>query len=223
MTVSGSEMQELYIIGAGGFGREIAWLIERINEKEPTWDLAGFVDDDRNLWGKEIGGYQVVGGCDYLRSLDHDVWAVCAVGASRTRKKIIDSLAGAAHLHYATVIDPSVQMSKRVQIGEGTMICAGNIITVDVTIGKHAIINLDCTIGHDAVLGDYVTLYPSVNVSGCTTVGAESELGTGMQTIQGMKIGSRAILGAGAVVVREIPDHCVAVGSPARPIRFPDD
>ena len=216
-------MKELYIIGAGGFGREIAWLIERINEKEPTWDLAGFVDDDRSLWGKEVGGYQVVGGCDFFQSLEREVWVLCAVGSSKTRKKIIENIENAGHVRFATVIDPSVQMSRRVQIGEGTMICAGTIITVDVSIGRHNIVNLDCTIGPDSVLGDFVTLYPSVNVSGCTTVGAESELGTGMQTIQGMKIGSRAILGAGAVVVREIPDHCVAVGSPARPIRFPDD
>lgn len=213
-------MKELYIIGAGGFGREVAWVVERINEKEPTWDLKGFIDDNQALWGQTMDDYEVIGGCDYLRNIPRDVWVLCAVGASKTRKKIIDGLGGSAHVHFATVVDPSVQMSKRVQIGEGTMICAGNIITVDVTIGKHNIINLDCTIGHDAVLGDFVTLYPSVNVSGCSTIGCETELGTGMQTIQGMKVGSHTIVGAGAVVIREIPDHCVAVGSPAKPIRF---
>ena len=212
-------MKDLYIIGAGGFGREVAWVVERINEKEPTWDLKGFIDDNRTLWGTVLDDYEVIGGCDYLWNITRDVWVLCAVGASKTRKKII-GLGGSAYVHFATVIDPSVQMSKRVQIGEGTMICAGNIITVDVTIGKHNIINLDCTIGHDAVLGDFVTLYPSVNVSGCSTIGSETELGTGMQTIQGMKVGSRTIVGAGAVVIREIPDLCVAVGSPAKPIRF---
>ena len=216
-------MKELYIIGAGGFGREIAWLVERINEQKFTWDLRGFVDDNRTIWGKEFDEYRVLGGCDYLRNADHDVWAVCAVGASRTRKKIIDSLVGATHLHFATVIDPSVQISKRVQIGEGTMICAGNIITVGVTIGKHTIINLDCTIGHDAVLGDFVTMYPSVNVSGSTTIGSETELGTGMQTIQGIRIGSQTIVGAGSVVIRELPDRCVAVGSPAKVIKTLDN
>jgi len=212
-------MKELYIIGAGGFGREIAWLVERINEKEPTWDLKGFIDDNRTLWGSILDDYKVIGGCDYLRQMTHDVWVLCAVGSSKTRKKIIDSIGNSDNIHFATVIDPSVQMSKRVQIGEGTMICAGNIITVDANIGKHNIINLDCTIGHDAVLGDFVTLYPSVNVSGCSVVGSETELGTGMQTIQGMKIGSKTIVGAGAVVIRDIPDRCVAVGSPAKPIK----
>lgn len=216
-------MKELYIIGAGGFGREIAWLVERINEAEPVWDLKGFIDDNEDLWGRELDGYRVIGGCGYLRSAERDVWAVCAVGASKTRKQIVDGLAGAERLHFATLIDPSVLMSRLVTVGEGTMICAGNIITVDVTIGKHCIVNLDCTIGHDVVLGDFTTLYPSVNVSGSTTVGAETELGTGMQTIQGIRIGSHTIIGAGAVVIRELPDHCVAVGNPAKVIKVSDN
>ena len=213
-------MKELYIIGAGGFGREIAWLVERINEREPTWDLRGFIDDNPAIQGQFFDDYRVVGGCDFLRQIDHDVWTVCAVGSSKTRKRIIDSLGDSERVHFATVIDPSVQMSKRVKIGEGTMICAGNIITVDVTIGSHNIINLDCTIGHDAVLGDFVTLYPSVNVSGNSTIGDITELGTGMQTIQGIEIGSRTVVGAGAVVIRDLPSGCVAVGNPARAIKF---
>lgn len=213
-------MKELYIIGAGGFGREVAWVVERINEKDPTWDLKGFIDDNASLWGKILDDYPVIGGCDYLRALDHDIWVLCAVGSSKTRKKITDGLAEYQHIRFATVIDPSVQMSKRVQIDEGTIICAGNIITVDIIIGKHVIINLDCTIGHDSILGDYVTLYPSVNVSGCSTIGSETELGTGMQTIQGITIGSQTIIGAGSVVIREIPNQCVAVGCPAKPIKY---
>lgn len=212
-------MKDLYIIGAGGFGREVAWLVERINKQNPTWNLNGFIDDNVAVWGIEIDDYPVVGGCDTLRNIDHDVWVLCAVGSSKTRKQIIQRLGESTYIHFATVIDPSVQMSSRVEIGEGTMICAGSIITVDVTIGKHNIINLDCTIGHDAVLGDFVTMYPSVNLSGCSMIGAETELGTGMQTIQGMKVGSQTIVGAGAVVIRDIPDRCVAVGAPARVVK----
>ena len=113
-------------------------------------------------------------------------------------------------------------MSKRIEIGEGSIICAGNILTVDIQIGKHVIINLDCTVGHDAVLHDFVTLYPSVNVSGITDIGECVELGTGMQIIQGKKVGAGSIVGAGAVVVKDIPDKCVAVGSPAKAIKFFD-
>ncbi len=122
--------------------------------------------------------------------------------------------------HFATLIDPSVEMSDRVTVGEGTIICAHTIITVNISIGNHVIINLDCTIGHDSVLNDFVTLYPSVNVSGITTIGYCTELGTGMQIIQGITVGSHSIIGAGAVVVKNIPDKCTAIGCPAKPIKY---
>lgn len=215
-------MKSLYIIGAGGFGREVAWLVERINAVNPTWTLEGFIDDNPDVIGTIVGGYPVVGGVDALGALDHEAWVICAIGAAKVRKVVIEKATAFQNVKFATLIDPSVLMSDRVTIGEGSIICAGNIITVDIKLGKHCIVNLDCTIGHDAILEDYVTVYPSVNISGITHIGEGSELGTGMQIIQGKTIGNEAIVGAGAVVVKDIPARCVAVGSPAKPIRFFD-
>lgn len=73
---------------------------------------------------------------------------------------------------------------------------------------------------NDDIIHDYVTIYPNVNVSGNVEVGECSELGTGMQIIQGKNIGKESIIGAGAVVIRDIPDKCTAVGSPARVIKI---
>ena len=93
-------------------------------------------------------------------------------------------------------------------------------MTVNISIGEHVIINLDCTVGHDAILDDFVTLYPSVNVSGATRVGRCTELGTGVQIIEGKTVGSYSVIGAGSVVIKDIPERCTAVGSPAKPIKF---
>ena len=71
-------MKDLYIIGAGGFGREVAWIVERINSIKPTWNLKGFIDDNETLWGSKEGEYHVFGGCEYLSTLE-DVYAVCAM------------------------------------------------------------------------------------------------------------------------------------------------
>lgn len=212
-------MKDLIIFGASGFGREVAWLVERINKIEPTWNLLGFMDDNTAIQGIEINGYKVLGKTEDVCSFQ-DAYFVCAVGASRIRENIVKRMkAFSPDVRFATIIDPTVEMSKFVSIGEGTIICAHTILTVNISIGEHVIINLDCTIGHDAIIKDYVTMYPSVNVSGITTIGHGSELGTGMQIIQGKSIGDYSIIGAGAVVVKEIPDRCTAVGCPARSIK----
>ncbi len=213
-------MKDLIIFGASGFGREVAWLVERINKISPTWNLQGFMDDDDSIQGSEINGYRVLGKLGDIRRYQ-DTYFACAVGSSRIREKIINRMEEVdPDVKFATLIDPSVEASDLIAIGEGTIICAHTVLTVNVSIGKHVMVNLDCTIGHDAVLNDFATLYPSVNVSGMTNIGYGSELGTGMQIIQGKTVGEYSIVGAGAVVVKDIPAKCTAVGSPARPIKF---
>lgn len=213
-------MNDLLIIGAGGFGREVAWLIERINCLQRTWNLVGFLDDDKSLHGTFLNGIRVIGDMSYVANYK-EAFFVCAVGDSTTRERIVKKAKEISpDVRFATLIDPSVLMSDIVSIDEGSIICAGSILTVNLHIGKHVIINLDCTIGHDALLSDFVTVYPSVNISGSTSIEECSEIGTGTQIIQGKRIGSRSIVGAGSVVVKDIPKDCTAVGCPARPIKF---
>jgi sugar O-acyltransferase (sialic acid O-acetyltransferase NeuD family) len=209
-----NEVRDLFIIGAGGFGREVAWLIERINENQQIWNLKGFIDDADSVQGTIQYGYPVVGKIDDLKSINDEVWVVCAVGSAKIRKNIINKLEKQRNLKFATLVDPSVIMSKSVHIGEGTIICAGTILTVDCNIGKHVIINLDCTIGHDDKIHDFVTVYPSVNISGNVEVEELVELGTGSQVIQGKYIKSDVIVGASAAVVKDILESGTYVGIP---------
>ncbi|WP_411337977.1 acetyltransferase [Ruminococcus gauvreauii] len=215
-------MRKLYIVGSGGFGKEALWLAKRINSDAATWDLVGFIDDDPSLHNKIQCGYPVVGGCDYLGALSEEVWVAVAIGTAKVKKAVVEKLMQYRNVHFATLIDPSVIRADRVCVEEGCIICAGTVLAVDSVIGKHTIINLSCTVGHDAVLEDYVTVYPGVNISGNVIVSEAVELGTGMQVIQGKKIGRQSIVGAGSVVVKDIPERCTAVGSPAKPIKFFD-
>ena len=215
-------MKDLIIVGASGFGREVAWVVERINAKLPTWNLLGFIDDAEDIQERDINGYKVLGKTADVGKYK-DAYFVVAVGASKVREKIVGNLKSAnLNIKFGTIIDPTVEISDHVTIGEGTIICAHSIITVNISIGSHTIINLDCTVGHDAVLQDFVTLYPSVNISGLTDIGHAVELGTGVQIIQGKTVGDYSIVGAGAVIVKDIPARCTAVGSPAKPIKFFD-
>ena len=213
-------MKDLIIFGASGFGREVAWVVERINIVSPTWNRLGFMDDDDDIQGTEINGYKVLGKTADVGNYS-DTYFVVAVGASRTREKIVSNMkAENPSIKYGTIIDPSVEMSNLVSIGEGTIICAHTIITVNNEIGSHVIVNLDCTVGHDAILKDFGV--PRINTCPrmVTNIGHAVELGTGVQIIQGKSVGDYSIVGAGAIVVKDIPEKCNAVGSPAKPIKF---
>lgn len=214
-----SEMKDLYIIGAGGFGREVAWLVRRINAIKPTWNLLGFVDDAVEKQGGEEDGYPVLGSIQSLQTVAKDTYVVCAVGSAKVRRDIIDKVKTFENILFATLIDPDAVISDRVKIGKGNIICAGTIVTVDVSIGEHVIVNLDCTIGHDCKIHNFVTVYPSVNLSGMTEVGKQTEIGTGAQVIQGIKICENVIVGAGAVVVKSIGESGTYVGVPAEQVR----
>jgi acetyltransferase-like isoleucine patch superfamily enzyme len=108
-----------------------------------------------------------------------------------------------------------------VQISEGTVICAGCILTTNIRVGPHAQINLDCTIGHDVVLEEFATLAPGVHVSGWVHLGARAYVGTGAVILNGtadapLVIGDDAVIGAGACVTRSVAPGTTVVGVPAR-------
>lgn len=212
-------MKDLVIIGCGGFGREVSWLVERINKKAMTWNLLGFVDDDLSLTGKHFDGYEVLGSIDWLMMQTEEINVVCSVAKPAIRSKIIEKCSYNPKMVFPVLVSPDAIIGKNIEIGEGSIVCSSTVMTVDVAIGRHVIVNLACTIGHDAILNDFVTLYPTVNVSGHVIIGTHTEIGTGSQIIQGLCIGARTIVGAGSVVIRDIPSDCTAVGVPAKPIK----
>lgn len=209
-------MKNIVIIGAGGFAREVAWLIEEINENKKEWNLLGFIDDNQENIMEKLNGYTVLGTTDFLNKMPEDVYSVIAIGNGKIREKIANKL---ENRKFATLIHPNVKVSKTNKIGEGSIICSGNILTVNIEIGNHVIINLDCTVGHDSIIEDYTTILPSVNLSGNTITKKYTIIGTGTKVIQGIMIGKNVILGAGAVVIKNIEDNTTAVGNPAKIIK----
>jgi len=215
-------MQPLVIIGAGGLGREIAWLVEEINQKEPKWQLIGFLDDSVELQKRQVNGYPVLGSLSWLEHNKLDELAgVCAVGLPIAKRRLVEQ---AKHfgLKFTTLIHPSAIISNKVKLGEGVIICAGCILTVDLEIGEQVILNPGCGIGHDVIIERYATLFWHVDLAGRVKIEEGSLLGSKSTVIQGITVGAWSIIGAGAVVTRDIPPHCTAVGVPARPIKFHD-
>lgn len=211
-------MTPLVIVGAGGFAREVLALLRDINAAARQWDVVGFVDDRPELAGAQVAGLPVVGTVDALVRERPAAHYVLGVGSPVVKRRIAERLAGGG-LHAPALVHPSVVRSERVQMGEGCVLCAGNILTCDIELGRFVTLNLACTVGHDAVLGDYATVAPGVNISGNVRVGSGTDLGTGAATVQGCTIGAWSVVGAGAVVASDLPDNCTAVGVPARAIK----
>ena len=208
-------MRDLIIFGSGGFAREVAQVVRDINAVTPTWSLLGFVDDDPGKHGTTVGGLPVLGGGDWL---DAHPGVACSIGVGSpgAKRRIALRLQESP---FATLVHPRAWIGERVVLGTGSIVCANAAATCDIVIGAHCIINLSVTIGHDARIGDYATLAPSVNVSGYAEIGAGCDLGTGAALIPAAKVGAWSTVGAGSVVLGELPANVTAVGAPARVIK----
>lgn len=214
-----NEIKSIAIYGAGGFGLEVAMLIEQINLVKHRWKTIGFFDDGLSK-GTIINERAVLGGLNELNDWSEPLAVVCAIGMPSVKRNIVKLIKNPC-IYFPTLMHPSVicGASKYLQIGQGSIICAGTLITTNIDIGSFVTLNLSCTVGHQVTIGNYCSFMPSCNISGEVTIGENSFWGTGAKAINRLKIGSNTIIGAGAVVINEIPNNATAVGVPAKIIK----
>ncbi|MBH1942043.1 acetyltransferase [Mobilitalea sibirica] len=210
---------DIIIVGAGGLGREVLWLLDELNQCNQVWNIKGFVDDNEKLLNTYINGYPVLGGVDWLASYKNPISVVCCIAKPLIRFDIIKKLKKNPRIVFPNVISKDVRYSNRVCFGEGNIICLSSTLTVDIQIGNFNIINPACTVGHDVIIKNYVTVYPGVNVSGNVIIGNQVEVGTGSQIIQGLNISDNIIIGAGSVVISDINEKGTYVGAPVKKVK----
>lgn len=213
-------MHRIAIFGAGGFGREVHFLIEQINNVKPIYEFIGYFDDGIEN-GKLINDYPVLGGIDELNNYTEELCVAIAVGDPKIKEVVISRITN-QKISFPNLIHPNVIIgnSKYTKIGAGCIICAGVIITVNITIGNFVILNLSCTVGHDTIIGDYSSFMPSVNISGEVNIEQGVYVGTGAKIINQLTIGEGTVVGAGSVVNKSLPANCTAVGVPAKVIKY---
>ena len=210
-------MKNIAIVGSGGFAKEVAFLIEDINKKNEEWNILGFIDEKV---GEFNGKYKVYQNDEWVTKTNDDIHIVFGLGNPSVVSKLVKLYSINPNIKYPTLIHPNVIGDwDRITIGEGNIICAGNIFTTDIHIGAFNVFNLDCTIGHDTVIGNYNVINPSVNISGGVQLNNEILFGTGCQILQYLKVIDKTIIGAGAVVTKNIEKSGVYVGSPAKRIK----
>lgn len=213
-------MKKLAIYGSGGFAREVALLVEDINEVHPEWELAGYLDDDHEKWGQELNGLPVLGDHTWVRNQAEDIYIAIGIGSPNAKEAIRAKLEGLPNVYFPNLVHPGTRLASTNTIGKGTIICAGNILTCNISLGDFVTINLNCTIGHDTVIESCSTILPNASISGNVHFEKGVDFGTNATIIQGVRVGAGTIVGAGAVVVKDLPARCTAVGMPAKPIKY---
>ncbi len=215
------DREQIAIFGAGGFGREVAHWIEDCQQAFNNVQAVCFVDDNLARHGTIQNDLPIMGLAS-ARECFPQAKIVGAIGLPSLRQRLMDK-ASAAGFEFATVIHPRTERSRWIEIGGGTVICAGNKLTTNIVLGQHVQLNMDCTIGHDVLMGDYTTLGPGVHVSGYVHFGKRVYVGTGAVFIQGTEdaplvIEDDAVVGAGACVTKPVAAGLTVVGIPARPL-----
>lgn len=205
----------LIVFGAGGFGREVAWLAEQ------SWGSKvrrAFVVDDPAYLRPPVNGVPVQLLSEVVPTPSSRF--LVAIGDPAIRRRAVDACLKAG-LVPGFLIHPRAEASKWIKFDAGVIICAGVVATTNITVGPHVHVNLDCTIGHDVSIGEFTTLAPGVHVSGNVQIGRNVYIGTGASLINGdperpLVIGDGAVVAAGACVIGPVAAGALVAGVPAQ-------
>ena len=213
-------MKKIAIYGAGGFGREVACLIRKINEQSPEWELVGFFDDGIKKDTKNEYGL-VLGGIDEVNSYPEELAIVISIASPKIVEKIVGNITS-SKIYYPNIISPDVIYLDRdnVKIGKGNIICSGSLLSCNVNLGNFNILNGFIPIGHDTQIGDFNSFMPAVKISGEVTIGNRNFFGVNSVVLQQIKIGNDTVVGANSLILRKTKDGMTYVGSPASIIKY---
>jgi len=201
------------IVGAGGMGREVfSWLTHTITNQNDK--IKGFIDDNPEALGNLQYPIKIIGNIIDYRPASGET-LVMSILNPKIRKKIVVSLMQ-KNANFHTLIHPSVTIGTNVKIGKGCILCPNCILTNDIAVGEFVFVNTDSTIGHDATIGSFTSINGKVEIAGNVKVGEGCLFGVGARVIPGRQIGDEATVGAGSVVIRNVPARVTVFGNPAK-------
>lgn len=204
-------MTGLMIWGCGGMAREVNHLCEQRGDR-----VLGFLDERPEMKGLIIDDVRVFGGLEDIVSLRDEIHIVCAgVGDPKLKRHFAEKTRAAGFRISSALLHPAVYLSHRSFVAEGAVLCEGVVVTVNIRVGPHVVLNRNSTVGHDVTIGEYSTISPGVNISGNIDIGKHCFIGTGASIREKTQIGDGAIVGGGAFVMEDVPSNCMVAGVPA--------
>jgi sugar O-acyltransferase (sialic acid O-acetyltransferase NeuD family) len=202
----------LILVAASGLAREA---VAAVRAADGEREIVGFADDDPRRWGEIYDGVKVLGGLNVVD--DHpDAQVLVCAGKGIGRAGLVDRL-GLAADRFATVVHPSVTVPASCQIGVGSIVLAGCVLTASVHVGDHVTVMPTTVLTHDDAVADFVTLCAGVVLGGSVRIGARAYLGMSVSVRERVTVGADAVIGMGSVVLADVPAAQTWVGVPARP------
>lgn len=212
-------MKDIAVYGAGGFGREVACLINRINQASPTqvWNFIGFFDDTPSKQGTETEYGKILGNGDTLNIWDKEISIAIGIGSPNAVRAISGRITN-PKVDFPNLIDPTVLISdeNNYKIGKGNIFTSRCTISIAVTVGDFNIFNNGTVLGHDDVIGNYNSFMPNVNISGGVKIGDCNFFGVKSTVLQYLKVGNNTKIAANSLIMRNTKDGFLYIGVPAK-------
>lgn len=210
-------MRDIVVYGAGGFGREMALLIQQVNQVNDSWNLLGFFDDGVKK-GTLVDQLPVLGGIRELNEYVGPLSLILGFADPSLRQSLVGRIEN-RKVTFPTIVHPTAITGAETNVlGNGCVIQAGVIMTTGIALEDFVIVQGATTIGHDAHLGAYTIIMPGCSISGNVRIGARTMMGTGARILQNLILGQDCIVGAGAVITKSFPEGARLVGVPAKSI-----
>lgn len=199
-------MKNIVIIGAGELGKEVVWLIEDINRREPTYLILGFLDDTPEKRQKDYFGYRVLGGVDMLEELDQamDFQAVIAIQDGEARKAIVKQ--HPSFCKWESIVHPSAVIASTSHLGEGCVVFPNVTVSVDSQLGRFCLYYIHATVCNDCKIGDFSSIMSGASVSERVVLGEECFAAAGSCVYPDVQLGNRARIAVGATVRKNYGD-----------------
>lgn len=204
----------MLIVGAKGFAKEVLEVLYQLNDIE---NVVFYDDVSEDLPKQLYEHFDILRNAEevekYFQNVDNRF--TIGIGGPILRKKMFDKFTALGGEFISTISPKATIGHFGNEIGNGSNVMTGTVITNDIHLGKGVLVNLNCTIGHDSSIGDFVEMSPGVHVSGNCKIGSYSNIGTNATILPKITIGENVIVGAGSVVTKDVPSNCLVVGVPA--------